>query len=91
MRHRLRRAYGIGVVQAQSLYPAEPTEPVAFVSLVGTAVPIPLVPLLGSLLDDGYGAEVFLALAAIVALAGLLNLRPVAGPLEPEVAPAAGA
>ncbi len=80
--------YGIGVVQAQSLYPTEPTEPVAFVTLVGTAVPVPLVPLIGSLLDDGYGAEVFLGLAAIVALAGILNLRPVAGSPEPEAAPA---
>jgi hypothetical protein len=76
--------YGIAVVQAQRLYPSEPTEPVALVSLVGTAIPVPLVPLIGSLLDDGYGAEVFLALAALVALAGALNLRPVEGSLEPE-------
>ena len=76
--------YGIAVVQAQRLYPSEPTEPVALVSLVGTAIPVPLVPLIGSLLDDGYGAEVFLALAALVALASALNLRPVEGSLEPE-------
>jgi predicted MFS family arabinose efflux permease len=76
--------YGIAVVQAQRLYPSEPTEPVALVSLVGTALPVPLVPLIGSLLDDGYGAEVFLGLAALVALAGALNLRPVEGSLEPE-------
>jgi predicted MFS family arabinose efflux permease len=74
--------YGIGIVQAQRLYPAEPTEPVALVSLIGTGLPVPLVPLIGSLLDDGYGTEVFLALAAVVALAGILNLRPVEGPLE---------
>lgn len=80
--------YGIGIVQAQSFYPTEPTEPVAFVTLIGTAVPIPLVPLIGSLLDEGYGSEVFLGLAAIVAVAGLLNLRPVAGPLEPAGEPA---
>ena len=76
--------YGIGIVQAQRLYPAEPTEPVALVSLIGTGVPVPLVPLIGTLLDDGYGTEVFLALAAVVALAGILNLRPVEGSLEPE-------
>jgi MFS family permease len=74
--------YGIGIVQAQRLYPSEPTEPVALVTLVGTAIPVPLVPLIGSLLDDGYGAEVFLALAAVVALAGALNLRAVEGSLE---------
>ena len=76
--------YGIGMVQAQRLYPAEPTDPVALVSLIGTGLPVPLVPLIGSLLDDGYGTEVFLALAAVVALAGMLNLRPVEGSLEPE-------
>jgi MFS transporter, DHA1 family, inner membrane transport protein len=75
--------YGIAVVQAQRLYPSEPTEPVALVTLVGTAIPVPLVPLIGSLLDDGYGAEVFLALAALVALAAAINLRPVEGSLKP--------
>jgi predicted MFS family arabinose efflux permease len=75
--------YGPAVVQAQRLYPSEPTEPVALVTLVGTMVPVPLVPLIGSLLDDGYGPEVFLVLAALVAAAGALNLRPVEGSLEP--------
>jgi hypothetical protein len=76
--------YSLGIVQAQRLYPGEPTEPVALVTLVGIGIPVPLVPLIGSLLDDGYGAEVFLALAALVALAGILNLRPVEGSLESE-------
>ena len=76
--------YGIGIVQAQRLYPTEPTEPVALVSLVGTGLPVPLVPLIGSWLDAGYGTEVFLALAALVAVAGILNLRPVEGSLEPK-------
>jgi predicted MFS family arabinose efflux permease len=76
--------YGIGIVQAQRLYPSEPTEPVALVTLAGTAIPVPLVPLIGSLLDDGYGSEVFLGLAAIVAVAGALNLRPVEGSLEAQ-------
>jgi hypothetical protein len=77
--------YGLGIVQAQRLYPSEPTEPVALVTLVGTMLPVPLVPLIGSLLDEGYGAEVFLALAALVAIAGALNLRPVEGSLSSEV------
>jgi MFS family permease len=76
--------YGIAVVKAQRLYPSEPTEPVALVTLVGTAIPVPLVPLVGSLLDEGYGAEVFLVMAGLVALAGALNLRPVEGSLEPQ-------
>jgi hypothetical protein len=75
--------YGLAIVQAQRLYPSEPTEPVALVTLVGTLIPVPLVPLIGSLLDEGYGEEVFLALAAVVAMAGILNVRPVEGSLEP--------
>jgi predicted MFS family arabinose efflux permease len=74
--------YGPAIVQAQKLYPKDPAKPVAFVSLVGTAVPVPLVPVIGSLLDDGYGTEVFLALAAIVTVAALLNLKPAGRPLE---------
>ena len=74
--------YGSAVAQAQRLYPSEPTEPVALVTLVGSAVPVPLVPVIGALLDDGYGTEVFLGLAALVAVAGALNLRPVEGSLE---------
>jgi MFS family permease len=75
--------YGIAIVQAQRLYPSEPTEPVALVTLVGTAVPVPLVPLVGSLLDAGHGTAVFLGLAAVCAVGGALNLRPVEGSLEP--------
>jgi MFS family permease len=75
--------YGSAVAQAQRLYPSEPTEPVALVTLVGSAIPVPLVPLIGALLDDGYGTEVFLGLAAMVAVAGVLNLRPIGGSLEP--------
>jgi cyanate permease len=76
--------YGIAVARAQRLYPSEPTEPVALVTLIGSAVPVVLVPVIGSLLDDGYGTEVFLGLAAIVAVAGALNLRFAEGPLDPS-------
>lgn len=77
--------YGPAIDQAQSLYPADPVEPVAFVSLVGTAVPVPLVPIIGSLLDDGYGTEVFIAFAAIVGAAALMNMTPVQAPLGKAV------
>jgi predicted MFS family arabinose efflux permease len=79
--------YGPGMVQAQRLYPTEPTEPVALVTLVGTTIPVPLVPLIGSLLDEGHGTEVFLALAGLVAFAGALNLQAVEGSLESEAVP----
>ncbi len=74
--------YGPSIIQAQKLYPSDPTEPVALMSLVGTAIPVVLIPVIGTLLDDGAGPEVFLVMAAFVAAAGLLNLRPVRGSLE---------
>ena len=67
--------YGISLVRAQELWPSEPTEPVALMAIVGTLIPVPLVPLIGSLLDSGDGTGVFLALAAFAAFAGALNLR----------------
>lgn len=74
--------YGTGIVEAQKLFPREPAEPVAFVTMIGSAVPVALVPAMGSLLGAGNGEAVFLALAAFVLLAGILNLRPVEGSLE---------
>ena len=76
--------YGSAVAQAQRLYPSEPADPVALVTMIGTAVPVPLVPLIGSLLDHGHGTAVFLGLAAAVGVAGALNLRSVEGSLEPK-------
>jgi hypothetical protein len=67
--------YGSAVAQAQRLCPREPTEHVALVTLVGTAIPVPLVPLIEVLLEEGYGTQDFLGLAALVAIAGALNLR----------------
>jgi hypothetical protein len=51
-------------------------------SLVGTLIPVGLIPLVGSLLDEGVGPEVFGVIAGFVLFAGLINLRPVAGSLE---------
>lgn len=76
--------YGIGIVEAQKLFPREPTEPVAFVTMAGQAVPMVLVPMVGSLLAAGDGEEVFLGLAAFVLLAAILNLRPIEGSLEEQ-------
>lgn len=74
--------YGIGIIEAQGLFPREPTEPVAFVTMAGQAVPVALVPAVGSLLDAGDGEGVFLGLAVFVLLAAALNLRPVEGSLD---------
>jgi predicted MFS family arabinose efflux permease len=76
--------YSPSIVRAQALFPSEPTEPVALMTLIAVLVPMPLVPWFGSLFDAGDGAAVFLGLAAFVAVAGALNLRPVEGALAPR-------
>ncbi len=74
--------YGPSIVRAEALFPSEPTEPVSMMTTIAVIVPVPLVPWIGSLLDAGDGTAVFLGLAAFVAIAGLLNVRPVAGALR---------
>ena len=74
--------YGIAIVQAQRLYPTEPTEAVALVSLMGTAILVPLVP--AKVAPRRRLRRGGLLTLAAMAFAGILNLRPVEGLLEPE-------
>ena len=67
--------YATMMVEAQRLFPAEPARPTAMLTMVGTAVAIPVVPS-RQLLDDGDGDIAFIALGALVLLAALLNIRP---------------
>jgi hypothetical protein len=75
--------YAVMMVSAQRLFPPEPADPVALLTMLGTAVAIAAIPLVGAALSGGHGEEALLALAAFVALAGLANLRssdrPIAG------------
>jgi hypothetical protein len=44
-------------------------------SALGSAIPIILIPVFGAALSDGNGDAAFLAMAAFIAIAGLLNAR----------------
>ena len=82
--------YATMMIEAQKLWPVEPARPTSMLTMLGTGVAIPIVPFLGSLLDDGKGDIAFVALGVFVLIAGLLNIKPAGVPLAaPE--PAAGA
>jgi predicted MFS family arabinose efflux permease len=68
--------YATMQVEAQWLFPPEPVAPMSFLTLIANAMPIAVIPLIGSALEGGHGERAFLILAAFVAVAGVLNLRP---------------
>ncbi|KAA0273346.1 MAG: MFS transporter [Acidobacteria bacterium] len=67
--------YAVMILAAQRLWPREPTEPVALMSLVGSAIPIAVIPVFGAALSDGNGDAAFVAMAIFIALAGFANVR----------------
>jgi hypothetical protein len=67
--------YAVMIIAAQRLWPEEPADPVALMSALGSAIPIVLIPVFGAALSDGNGDAAFLAMAAFIAIAGLLNAR----------------
>jgi hypothetical protein len=69
------------MVEGQRLFPAEPARPTALLSMAGTAVSIVTIPVLGAVLAAGEGDAAFLVLAVLVAVAGVLNLRPAGEPV----------
>ena len=71
--------YAAMMTEAQKLYPPEPAQPTALLTMFGTALAIAMIPALGPVLNAGDGDLGFLLLAALVALAALANLRAVTG------------
>lgn len=67
--------YAVMILAAQRLWPTEPTEPVALMSLIGSGIPIAVIPAFGAALSDGNGDAAFIAMAIFIALAGLANAR----------------
>ena len=68
--------YAVMMVEGQGLFPAEPVAPLSLLLLIANSVPIVAIPLVGSALSGGDGEAAMLVIAAFVAAAGLLNLRP---------------
>jgi Major Facilitator Superfamily len=73
--------YAVIIVESQRLFPAEPLAPLAFVMVWTQAIPIVVIPLIGSALAAGDGEIAFLALGAFVAVACALNLKPADVPI----------
>jgi MFS family permease len=76
--------YAVMMVEGQWLFPAVPVAPISLLVLFANALPVAAIPLVGAALQNGNGEEALLALAAVVALAGLLNLRPPSHQIEVE-------
>jgi predicted MFS family arabinose efflux permease len=67
--------YAIALSEAQQLYPDEPSEPVALMTLVALVPPIVAIPIVGRALESGDAGVAFGILAVFVLLAAALNLR----------------
>jgi hypothetical protein len=74
--------YATMQVEAQWLLPSEPVAPTSFLTLIANAMPIAVIPLVGSALEAGHGERALLILAAFVAVAAVLNLRPPARQIQ---------
>jgi predicted MFS family arabinose efflux permease len=80
--------YATMMVEAQGLFPAEPARPTSFFSMIGTALAIPIIPVLGGILDGNSGELAFVTLGLLVLVAGILNIKPAGEALEVRERPA---
>jgi predicted MFS family arabinose efflux permease len=73
--------YTIALTEAQELYPEEPSEPVALMTLVALVPPVVATPIVGRALETGDAEFAFGILAVFILLAAAANLRPTGIPL----------
>lgn len=74
--------YGTALTEAQDLYPEEPAEPLALMTLVALLLPIIVIPIIGDSISAGRGDVAFGILAIFLAVATLTNLRRSGYPLN---------
>ncbi|MCB0863114.1 MAG: MFS transporter [Solirubrobacterales bacterium] len=67
--------YATALDEAQDLYPEEPAEPLALMTLVALLLPIVVIPLVGHAISSDAGDIAFGALAFFLVVATLANLR----------------
>ncbi len=76
--------YATALTEAQQLYPEDPAEPLALMTLVAMFLPIILIPVVGHAISRGDGDIAFGLLALFLVLATVLNLKrtgiPLTGP-----------
>jgi hypothetical protein len=75
--------YAAMQVEAEWLLPSEPVAPTSFLTLIANAMPIAVIPLVGSALEADHGERALLILAAFIAVAAVLNLRPPTRQIQP--------
>ncbi len=73
--------YATALTEAQDLYPEEPAEPLALMTLVALLLPIAIIPVVGHAISRDSGDVAFAILAGFLALAALANLRRTGIPL----------
>lgn len=73
--------YATALTEAQDLYPAAPSEPVALMTLLGLLPPIAAIPIVGHAVANGDGDLAFGGLVVFLVLATLANLRRTGIPL----------
>lgn len=74
--------YATALTEAQDLYPEEPAEPLALMTLVALLLPIIVIPIVGDSIAGGTGDIAFGILAIFLLVATLLNLRRSGYPLN---------
>jgi len=67
--------YATALDEAQDLYPEEPAEPLALMTLVALLLPIVVIPLVGHAISNDAGDIAFGALALFLVVATLANLK----------------
>ncbi len=76
--------YATALTEAQELYPEEPAEPLALMTLTAMFLPIVVIPIVGHAISRGDGDIAFGALALFLAVAALANIKrtgiPLTGP-----------
>lgn len=80
--------YATALTEAQDLYPDEPAEPLALMTLVALLLPIFVIPVVGHAISRGSGDIAFGILAAFLALAAIANLKRTGIPLAEPAPPA---
>lgn len=74
--------YATALTEAQDLYPEEPAEPLALMTLIALLLPIVVIQLVGHAISRDSGDIAFGALAAFLVIATLANLRRTGIPLS---------
>ena len=73
--------YATALTEAQELYPEEPAEPLALMTLTAMFLPIVVIPIVGHAISRGDGDLAFGALAIFLVVATLANLKRTGIPL----------